>query len=86
MSRVRELEREVESNDPKRSVRPALGTAGLTQAFSGYDPAGLWESDFPKLKTSRPGSPAGFRYFNPNPKTRNRFLGIRISVEAGYRS
>ncbi|RPA99857.1 hypothetical protein L873DRAFT_862030 [Choiromyces venosus 120613-1] len=47
-------------SDPKRPVHPALGTAGLTQAFSGMAGPGCGKATFQNQSRARPGSPAGF--------------------------
>jgi len=59
----------VQLSDPKRPVRPALGTAGLTKAFSGTAEPGCGQAAFQSQSQAWPGSPAGFWYFHPVPNT-----------------
>jgi len=56
-------------SDLKLPVRPALGTAGLTQAFSATTGPDCGKATFQSQSLARPGSPADFGYFNSDPDT-----------------
>ena len=64
-----EIETRLTGSDPKRPVRPTLGTAGLTQAFSGTAGPDCGQAAFQNQSRARPGSPAVFWYFHPDPNT-----------------
>ncbi|KAG0636526.1 hypothetical protein HOY80DRAFT_1088307 [Tuber brumale] len=52
-------ESHIQTSDPKRPVRPALSTTGLTQAFSGITGPGCGKAAPPNQSRAWPGSPAG---------------------------
>jgi len=60
----------VVSSVPKQLVSLALGTAGLTQAFSGLAGPDGGQEAFQKQSRVRLEPPAGFWYFHPDTNTK----------------